>query len=327
MKHMPPLDYATEVGIARERSIAGGVFGLFFAAGVGLIANGMAWDLLADLRYLDHRTEDLRRAHSAWMICNASLVAVLSAMTVSLVARSLRGALGLPPRRRHSFSARIAPYRILAGGIMWITLWSRGLSEYAFLRDDASPTGTLALGLVMCALFAFDVPLLVRNAIAALRARAPMLGARFVELDRLPSSGRVHVRARLASAYEIGTGAELRIEGAGGAPVLVELDPDRLIIVAELADKEGDDSGPQILAAGTEVRVIGELRGGADAYRVDRRIDGGRGKVHLYVGAATMTRRLLLAAAVELLAAVGLTACVLGMLGFFAYLGLRLASR
>lgn len=322
---MPGLGYAAEVGIKRTRSIARGLMGLFFATGFGLIAHGMVADLLGDLRYLDHRDLGMRRAHFAWMTCHVALTAVMAAMTVSIVARSLRAALGMPPRRRRALARVLAPLRIAGGCVMWVALWFRGMSEYRFLYDS-SPLGVLAVGLVMCAVFALDVPLLVANGLAALRARAPMLRARFVDLDRLPTTGRVHVRARLTSPYVLGEPATIRVEGKGGTPLRTELDPARLVVVAELEDREEHGGVTTlVIPAGTEVRLIGEIEAG-DAYRAEPRLHAGGGKVHLYFGAATMTRRLLLAATIELFAAIGLSSCVLGVLGFFGYLALRVAT-
>jgi hypothetical protein len=126
--------------------------------------------------------------------------------------------------------------------------------------------------------------------------------------------------------YSVGERAEIRVSGPGGALVLVELCPERLVVVGELGDADPLTPRPP-LPPGTDVRVIGEVVGAGDAYRSARRIHAGSGSLHLYVGAATATRRLLLAAIVELFAAFGLIACVVGMTGFFSYLALRVATR
>src|SRR5262249_12259220 len=137
---------------------------------------------------------------------------------------------------------------------------------------------------------------LVRNAIEALRVRLPLLLTRSYELDALPAQGRVRVRGTLAAGQLRGRGVS----------VAIDLDPERTL-------SEGDG----------EVEIIGEVTSAPSArgYPAAPAPSGpGRGMLYIFRGRDRITRRLLVAASVELVAAAGMAFALVGLAVFAGWL-------
>ena len=317
-------------------------------------------------QYWSGVSETYRRAQWANTVAAAAWVAGAASLSVWLVAFSLRRAFGLPGQPRSAARTAFFVVRILAAipFLIWLGLWSA--DEMGLRRKTGAPFIALGQGLLVCLAFAYDVPRLVRNARTALRSRLPLLRVPRRSLAELPPNGAVRTFGVVARGSEAlsgpldeevvvhyreerplplpDPGVELlppelqertkRLHAVSfllthaGQQAFVEVEPDRLVV-------EGDEVAGQTyreltVKVGETVQVVGQVLsggGGAGGYRSGpARLGAGDGSLLLVKGESVMHRRLLVAGVIELLAAVGLLACVLGLVGFWLYAG-RVASQ
>src|SRR5262249_60421749 len=110
-----------------------------------------------------------------------------------------------------------------------------------------APEAAMAIGILLCLAFAYDVPRLMVNAVGCMRLRLPLLSVRRCALSDLPPEGRVRVSGIISSAdgvpYQRGAG---RVQAAGfvlsdqGASARIDIDPQHVIV-------EGEESHGQVV--------------------------------------------------------------------------------
>ncbi|HEV8321100.1 MAG TPA: hypothetical protein VG389_05755 [Myxococcota bacterium] len=342
--------FAADAAVGRRPEWGRGLAGVAGAAGLGCIVWAFADGLRARLGLFAMGTAVYRDAQWASTAAIASFVAAGTALAVWLLARFLRAALGVPVRPLTRRRARFAKLRAAAAVPMLLILAVWSLDEILVRGVRGAPFVALGLGAVTSLLLAYDVPRLARNGLAALRERTPLLGIPFHELDALPAAGLVRTRGvvaagddtlwtaqgacvwlrRTADPTPLGRESEslearpFRLEHRG-ARVFVDLDPARALVVTPAAlDPVAAEVG---LPVGAPVEVIGAvIAGEAGAYRgAPPRLGptpGPRGRLFVFAGPrGAMNRRLVLAAAVDLLAAAGLLGSVLFLAVAWSYLG------
>jgi hypothetical protein len=280
---------------------------------------GLLGDVAARFGTFGYGTIVYKRAQVASTTALAALAMTMFAFAIWLIAISLRAALGLPGRRPSGARAKLTWVRVIVAFVIMITLGSWAEDEFFARGLHDAPTRALGMGLVLTLMFAYDVPRLVRNAVACLRARAPMRRARRVELaalegaragERVRVAGRALAEAALVYEHAEPPRAASFVLESGHHRVFVDVDPGRLIVQSD---------GTHI-DSGASVEVVGEVTTPAskDAYRGGIARLGG--SIYLFAGAHAMGRRLVTAACVELFAAVGLTAAVVAPVAFYLYL-------
>jgi hypothetical protein len=285
-------------GRARWHNIGGVIVSALFLA--PLVAH-QAGELSERLGMFDMGSLVYKRAQWSSTVALAACLAVNLGFATWLLARTLRGALGLPDREIAFDSKSLRGFwfwtRFFVGGFALIVLYVRADDEVLLRRGEHPVLFSLGIGTAACLLFAYDVPRLIANAVDALRTRLPVLLTRSFELDALPTEGRVRARGTLVAGDLL---------SGGGVSVALDVDPERTVI-------EGSDH------VGTDVEVIGEVTRAPDAggYRnAPSRIGPGRGMLYVFEGRDRVTRRLLSAAAIELSAAGGMVLATVGLLAF-----------
>jgi hypothetical protein len=326
---MPRSSFVADALVRRPPSRGLAILGVVAAALLAVWAADAAAAFAERLSLFHVGTSVYKRAQWASTACGMALAAGLACLASWLLGSSLRSAFGLPPgRRAHpAFTA----LRVVVGIplLIWVSLWSS--DEFFARRSAAAPLKALGLGLILCAMFAYDVPRLLRNALAALRTRVPLWRS-LTPLDRLPVSGRVRtrglVRAERAlpgnAVYRWADGASEAVPfflEAGGARIAVELDASRTVVETSAVD---DSVAALLVDAEVEVIADVERPGGGDAYRGGPpRLVAGGDRLFVFTSGAGVNRRLVLAAAVELICALTLSAVTAGFILFWTILGAR----
>jgi hypothetical protein len=264
----------------------------------------------------------------------------------------MRDFFGLPGRETPEWLLKLTPLRVLVSFVLFICLATWALDEILVRRVEWAPVGSLVIGLVITANFAWDMPRLFVDGRAALRARLPILRIPIATLGALPSSGRVRVRGRITGALadraqpieegERGIVYQRRLGSVGDpiekivVPFLVEADGAQAIVdlragapIVEAVEVSAPPLFYTRLRVGDRIEVIGNVQGGGDgdAYRSGMpRISAGPDDEPLLVfaNADSMHRRLVIAAVVELVCAALLCACVVGLV--VAWVGLRMIA-
>jgi hypothetical protein len=329
--------YETRATLRGPRSIFAGLAGLLLVVLVGwwgllaidaLLGRVATFDLGYSMRY--------QRAQWASTVALAAWSALFFSVAFWVLGHCLRWGLGLPrgrpwTRGRWAFLA----VRVMAALPLFAVLSVWADDEFFIRRVAHGPHWALGLGVVMCAGLAYDVPRLVRNALACLRARLPLLGAKSRALAELRPGERVQVSGVVAAApgainpliydwFKAGASPE-RVTARpfvleeGGTRVQIDVDPARLVVETEQARPSADLARARI-CVGEQVTVVGtvEGEGGRDAYRSGPlRIGPGPAeadRLYLFKHGRVVSRRLVLAAVVELLCASGLSLCVAGLI-------------
>lgn len=330
--------FATAAARSRPRNVGAGVLGVVVAIATGAIAIAASGGLIDGLDRLQvQATTAYRRGEWASLMAAATWACLFATVSTWLLAHSLRLAIGLP-RRPRPFAralrltlAWIAALVVLARLFVWTAVGGHSLRF-----EQSAPLQALAMGLLVWGLFGADVPRLLRNASAALACRLPALARTPRPLDRLVEGMRARVRgiARRGPAT-LGEDASGRavlfrrhvddiehteqIDAVGffleneGARAWVEVTPGRTVFAL------GDD-GASTLTEGTRLEVVGTVDASDAGHRAGpHHLREGRGKLYVLVDDPSLNRRLLAAAAVELLAASGLCLAGLAFLAYGAY--------
>ncbi len=344
--------------LVRRRSTARKGIAWLVVVGVLLfvIISPMLDVLVKRMEILDLGTIVYQRAQWASTVALASWVAAAGALTAWLLGTTLRLAFGLPlgitGRWRKLFNiARVFLFMVLG---WYLLVWS--IEEMIIRKVAFAPQKALAMGLTLCLLLAYDIPRLLRRGMDCLRTRLPLIRVPKVPLAEIEAEGRILTRGRvvevLGSAEELVPGVAYRCweEGpplperevhARAAPFIIEEGGVRAQVSADLEDlvvqgteltdgiNEQPDAGrgPTVLMElrqGDLVHVIADARIFGDGpYRQGAlHLEAGTGPIYLFGTTGTMNRRLVLAGVVELLSAATLAACLLGLIGLWAYIGL-----
>jgi hypothetical protein len=291
----------------RPKDIARGLAGLGGAALLVCFIPGEITDVLQESR-VHHRFAEDVPAHIAHALAGSGVVAFLIALATWLVARSLRLAFGLPRRQPTAIRRVLLVVQSVVGAVALMHLCTSDASEYMLRLDDRPVLDICVTGFIGCLLFAYDVPRLLANARGALTARKRLL-LPFTRLDALPQSGVVHTEGVSADPVDLTQRGSFMVS-ARGATAIVEIDPERVSLILDAEDNQG--AAVTNLPAGTAMRIVAaaQRESAPDAvYRGALPLllapDGG--PLRIFVGEAAALRRLLVAGAVEVLGAVGLT--------------------
>ncbi|HJZ88094.1 MAG TPA: hypothetical protein VKN99_23130 [Polyangia bacterium] len=327
----------------RRSQIEMGLLGLAGAGLSGWVARGWYGVMSERLALLHMGTWVYRRAQWASTISVAAFATAAASLAVWLLAFSLGRALGLETgaRTQGRPALRALRFVLAAGALPSLLFWAS--DEFYARQTPSAAYQALGLAFVMWLLLGYDVPRLFASALKTLRSRAQLVRAPRRRLDALPQSGRVRTHGVIAAdAAPSGTsdGCVYRHEidpatGTSGPPLVqpfwleasgararVEAEGGRLLVAA-------DERAPGrvVLRPGDAIDVIGEVVGGGpnvgSVYRESPTacIGAGGGVLVLLQGTHRMDRRLLLAAAIELLAAIGFVGCLAALAGLWIYVG------
>lgn len=337
---MVTQSFVTRAAAGTRPSAAGAGVLLVVALAVGRLVAGRAGELAWRFGQLQFGTATYRAAQWSSTAALASLVAAAGSLVVWLVARSLRSALGVPQRSVD----RISGWRIAATSIALMCLLFWASDEVMVRRWESGPWVTVVVGLAVCANFTWGVPRLVRDALAALASRLPLVALPLSSLARLPASGRVRVRGVVragAEAMPVAAGNAVCRRAIGDdeplevVPFFLDDDTGRAQVelvgrpvIAELRDHplpEGVLPAWRALVDGDRVEVVAEVEGATSdgAYRSGPRVLTSRTKpAYLFgqAGGRAMSKRLTFAAAVELASAGGLALSSLALLATWLWL-------
>jgi hypothetical protein len=289
--------FVTETAAKRPRQIFAGLLLVATAVGVGWLATLAFWEpFVGRLGSFNIGTVVYKRAQWVSTVSMAALFAVTLAVASWLVSVGLRRALGLPGRPVRWLALRSFVAVPVLGWLLF-----RAADEW--MNRYHSVEWPIGIGLGVCLLFAADVPRILADVVAVWRLRAPLLAARRRSIAQARAGERVWLRGVVTGVE----GAELTLRDKDGETVVVDLDPARLVV----------EGAPP--ATGATVDAIGTMAGESDAYRGDKRLGAGRGRLFLFVDAQAMHRRFLVAAGVETLAVLGLLAAPIGYLVAVVY--------
>src|SRR5262249_4321996 len=155
--------------------------------------------LRLDMSLFGMGTPVYRKAQWSATAATAALVAGSAALLVWLVARMARALLGLPRARTELSVGWRATRAVVAVPVMvLLVLWS--FDEVGLRGSLLAPDRALEAGLALCLMFAYDVPHLMRNGLAALGGRRGLVGARACPLGQLPPTGLVRTAGTVMAA-------------------------------------------------------------------------------------------------------------------------------
>ncbi len=342
----------SDVLVRRRRRIGSGVIRLIIAVLVVAYASVIVDEITQRLGTFHWGTSVYQRAQWASTVALASWLAAACALAAWLFGTSLRKVFGLPPRPRGRWHTEFNVLRILLLMALGFFLIIWAAEEMIVRKDPNAPHKALAMGLGIILLLAYDVPRLVRRGLALLRARLPLLAIKLVRLDELRASGRVMVRGEVSEilrearegkprevAYrrwlgeppaEPGKEPEVFVEaspfiltGEGGGRAQVTASADDMVVQGNPQQEES-----QVLTEvrlGDRVHVVGDaqLPGGDGPYRQGGvvQLEAKQGPIYIFGAAGPMSRRLVLAGAVELLSAAALAACFVALIVFWLFAG------
>ena len=335
-----------------------GVLRLLAAAGVLLF---FSTPLVGTLQYrlttLDWGTHVFQRAQWASTVAAAAWLAAAAALAAWLLGTSLRLIFGLPARRpgklRWLFNLGRAGLFLYFG--FWLIIW--GAEEMTVRKVAYAPYKALGMGLVLCGLLAYDIPRLLRRGMACLRVRRPLSRSRKASLADLQQEGRYHLTGKVSALEPAPEGLPrgvvfrrwerrdvenrvlIKTEAApfilwdGGEQARVEARADNLVVhlgagqrTATGQTMDGQPATISDICDGDRVHLIGDVRPaeGGPFRQGAASVEAAIGPMLMFTRARAMGRRLLLAGVVELVSAATLAACVLGLVAFWAYIGLVL---
>jgi hypothetical protein len=290
-------------GVAVRRPATGGaVVRLIGAAGLLLVVVGLAQAALLRVEGMNIGTVVYRRAQWVSAIANVSLACVMGATATWLISSSLRAVLRLPvkPVSVWWFWIRAAAALTIMAVLSW---WAQ--DEIYVRWNPQAKRDVLVMGLVLCALFWFDIPRLVKNGVACVRLIWPIRGVRRVAVADLPASGTVLIEGIVentdGNTYAVFAPwlpSKPFIVVDGKHRVLV--DPDSEVILRSDAAAE--------ICAGDRLAIVGRVESAPSTgpFR-----SGGLARIvpsFLFAGGASRTRRFVVAAVVELASAWALVA-------------------
>lgn len=340
----------TRRGEGVMRLLVAGVVVLFFA-------NGLAGTLEYRLGTLDWGTSVYQRAQWASSVAVAAWLAAAGALAAWLLGTSLRLIFGLPTRRLGKlgwlFNTARAGLFLLLGPTLIV--WG---AEEMILRDmPNAPEKALGMGLLLCGLLAYDIPRLLRRGMACLRLRQPLVRTPMASLADLGEAGRFRlcglVTALTPPPEGLPPGVVFRqwerldadnkvliktqvvpfILADGGEQARVEAQADNLVVHCgddkhrETAHTE--DGHPATIVDirdGDKVHLIADVHpsGGGPFRQGAASLDAASGPMLLFTRAEAMGRRLHIAGVVELVSAGALAVCMVGLVVFWAGVGLAL---
>ena len=322
-----------------------------------LFINGLGDTLAYRLTTLGWGTSVFQRAQWASTVAVASWLAAAGALAAWMLGTSLRLIFGLPASRpgklRWIFNVCRAGLFLLLGVILII--W--GAEEMIIRKVPHAPEKALGMGLILCGLLAYDIPRLVRRGLACLRMRHPLAhtpraslldlgeegrfrlsglvsqvdpapedlphGVVFRQWERVDADNKVLIKT-LAAPFILSDGGEQARVDAHVDNLVVHCGDGQRSVVGETED--GQRANIVDISDGDKVHIIGDVRlqGGGPFRQGAASIEGATGPILLFTEAGAMSRRLYLAGVVELVSAAALGACVVGLFGFRAYIGLVL---
>lgn len=340
----------TRRGEGVARLLGAGVVLLFFCNGLG--------DTLAyRLTTLDWGTSVFQRAQWASTVAAASWLAAAGALAAWSLGTSLRLIFGLPARKPSKLRWLFNLGR--AGLFVWlgVTLIIWGAEEMIIRKVPYAPQKALAMGVLLCGLLAYDVPRLLRRGLACLRllrplARTPRASLRdlgeegrfrlsgvvsqvdpapeglprgvvFRQWERRDAENKVQIKALAAPFIFTDSGERARVD-AHVDNLVVHCGDGQRRVLGETED--GQPANIVDIRDGDEVHLIGDVRlqSGGPFRQGAASVEAATGPIILFTEAGAMIRRLYLAGVVEMVSAVALAACVVGLVGFWAYIGLVL---
>jgi hypothetical protein len=282
----------------RAPNIYDGVVGLGGAALSTWAVVGIVRKMASELPWLEVGTTAWRRGYAASLASELALGMIVAAVALWLYGTSVRAALGLT-RGRSTF--RTSGWWTLRGLVLLVCVTVLGAHAASELVAKGGETRTLVCSALVWLVIAVDGIPMIRDARAALRARRRLSGVPFAPLDALPPSGVVHISGRVAGKDEdedVLSGSFIVQER--GRRIEVVVAPEALVVESTGHGWEAP------VRAGDLVHVIGELdaAGAGAAYRSGvRHLSAHQGRLYVLRGPASLARRLLLTACVEIASA------------------------
>jgi hypothetical protein len=321
-------DFSIDAAVRRPGQWSG-ILGLLASALCAYIGYGLFWDQFGEMGTVGGTSAAYLRAEWATKLAGVTWSCLLATAAAWLAARSLRMTLGLPQRPPTKWTQALLALRMCVAVVLMgrMVVW-QALGAPTLKLTGVTPAHGVVTGLGVWLMFAYDVPRLLMNAAACLRARLPTLLMRKTPLADLASAtGRVRVGGVVALGSEGPLGSdtgglvyERTLEPQPGGPALervkcvsfhltergaharVDVDPRRLLIEADL------QTGQALVRVGDSIEVIGETTGQGELYRAGVPcVAPGNGKLVVLRADSGLHRRLLVAATVELIAGVGMT--------------------